>query len=145
MLLARLNENSTALFCTYNFCCGTGYRQRKINFKRLHRCRREREELLKSRTRCQINLLIVSTEIGALLNTETALFSFLFFFYETQKQHFFFCMVILLISFPMERKPEEAGGQLESAQVRSRATSLHTSIKLLIGLFISIASFLNRS
>ena len=57
------NENSTALFCTHNFCCGTEYRKRKINFKRLHRCRREREELLKSRTRCRINLLIVSTEI----------------------------------------------------------------------------------
>ena len=60
---ARLNENSTALFCTYNFFCGTEYRERKINFKRLHRCRREREELLKSRTRYRINLLIVSTEI----------------------------------------------------------------------------------
>ena len=60
---ARLNENSTALFCMYNFCCGTEYRERKINFKRLHLCRREREELLKSRTRCRISLLIVSTEI----------------------------------------------------------------------------------
>ena len=60
---ARLNENSTALFCTYNSCCGTEYRERKINFKRLHRCRREREELLKSRTHCRINLLIVSAKI----------------------------------------------------------------------------------
>ena len=60
---ARLNEISTALLCTYNFCCGTEYRGRKINFKRLHRCRQEREKLLKSRTRCRINLLIVSTEI----------------------------------------------------------------------------------
>ena len=60
--IARLNENSTALFCTYNFCWGTEYRERKINFKRLQCFRREREELLKSRTRCRINLLIVSTE-----------------------------------------------------------------------------------
>ena len=60
---ARLNENSTALFCTYSFCCGTEHRERKINFKKLHRCRREREKLLKSRTRCRINLLIVSTKI----------------------------------------------------------------------------------
>ena len=60
---ARLNETFTVLFCTYNFCCGTEYRERKINFKRLHLCRRESEEVLKSQTRCRINLLIVSTEI----------------------------------------------------------------------------------